>query len=66
MTDGDEVSVCAEGENWMANAKEQQGYVKVLTFSLFDMMLGLFLFGKVLNLACCLGKPSIVKKKDFL
>ena len=40
MTDGDEVSVCAEGENWMANAKEQQGYVKVLTFSFFDMMLG--------------------------
>ena len=30
MTEEDEVLVCAQGEGWMANAKEQQGYVKVL------------------------------------
>ena len=29
MTEDDEVLVCAHGEGWMANAKEQQGYVKV-------------------------------------
>jgi len=28
MTEEDEVLVCAQGEGWMANAKEQQGYVK--------------------------------------
>ena len=32
MTEDDEVLVCAHGEGWMANAKEQQGYVKVLHF----------------------------------
>ena len=32
MTEEDEVSVCAEGEGWMASAKEQQGFVKVCTF----------------------------------
>ena len=32
MTEEDEVLVCAQGEGWMANAKEQQGYVKVLHF----------------------------------
>ena len=30
MTEEDEVSVCAEGEGWMAGAKEQWGFVKVL------------------------------------
>ena len=29
MTEEDEVAVCAEGEGWMASAKEQQGFVKV-------------------------------------
>ena len=29
MTEEDEVSVCAEGQGWMANAKEQRGIVKV-------------------------------------
>ena len=29
MTEEDEVSVCAEGEGWMAGAKEQWGFVKV-------------------------------------
>ena len=33
MTEEDEVSVCAEGEGWLANAKEQQGLVKVFTLS---------------------------------
>ena len=33
MTEEDEVSVCAEGEGWLANAKEQQGYVKVGSLS---------------------------------
>ena len=33
MTEEDEVLVCAQGEGWMANAKEQQGYVKVGSLS---------------------------------
>ena len=32
MTEEDEVSVCAEGEGWMAGAKEQWGFVKVPFF----------------------------------
>ena len=34
MTEEDDVLVCAQGEGWMSNAKEQQGYVKVFTHAL--------------------------------
>ena len=51
MTEDDEVLVCAHGEGWMANAKEQQGYVKVFVccyvlmspvWSNFSFILGVY------------------------